>query len=126
MSTVTVEKIMDTFKIEVVKTDEFSVSVDPEVWNKDALEEFAKHFWELENTEEVAKSLAAAVSRLGLEQFYEGFGYIKTFFNDGSVRKQWYQDKNGEFVIRKEEDYSDGLSITVISMDEDIDSNLID
>lgn len=117
---------MEEFKIEVIKTDEFLVQVDPEIWNEEARENWSKSFWDLENNEDVAKSLAEAVSRKGLDEFYEGFGYVKIYFSDGSPRKQWYNDKEGNLKVRTEEDYTNGISITVLSIDDEVETNLID
>jgi len=117
---------MEHFIIEVIKTDEFIVNIDPIIWDEKARKDWSETFWKLNNNEDLAKSLAESVSRQGLENFYEGFGYIKTFYNDGSERKQWYKDKEGNLKFRTEEDYTNGISITVLSMDDDIESNIID
>jgi len=117
---------MEVFKIEVIKTDEFLVKVDPEVWNEEARKEWSNIFWNVDSTEDVAKSLADAVSRNGLEEFYEGFGHVKTFYKDGSERKQWYNDKEGNLKFRTEEHYANGISITVLSMNDDVETNIID
>jgi hypothetical protein len=116
---------MEKFKIEVIKTDEFLVNVDSEFWNEEIRKEWSKTFWNLESNEDLAKSLAESVSRKGLEEFYEGFGYVKTLSKDGSFRKQWYKNKEGELTFRTDEDYTKGLSITILSMDNEIETNLI-
>jgi len=117
---------MEQFKIEVIKTDEFLVKVDPGVWNEETRKEWSNTFWNVDSTEDVAKSLAEAVSRKGLEEYYEGFGRVKTFFSDGTLRAQFKHNDEGVFQILTDEQYCKGVSITVLSMDDDIETNLID
>lgn len=117
---------LEKFKIEVIKTDEFEVEVDSDIWNEEMRIQFGKSFWDLDDTADVAKSLADSVSRKGLEEFYEGFGIVKTLYSDGSVRKQWYTDEKGKLKFRTDDDYTKGITIRVISMDDDVEANLID
>lgn len=117
---------MEEFNIEVVRTDEFKIQVDPNVWNKEALEDWSNTFWDVETTEDIAKALATSVTRKGTCKFYEGFGNVKTEQDDGYVLSQYKRDNKGELVQLTDEDYTNGLKIIIISEDDDYTANLID
>lgn len=112
---------MKKYNIEVVRTDEFLVEIDETEWTFEEIKKWASVFWPAETPEDIAKHLAQSVSRLGTsEGFYEGFGYVKMYRPDGSIRKQF--DSDLEEV--KEENYTVGLAIWIISLDEDYETEI--
>jgi hypothetical protein len=90
------------FKVEVIRTDEFIVEIDEEIYNEEWRKNFEKVFWPLESTEDIAKDLAIHQAERG-DKFQEGYGYIK---RDG---KLWFpiHDKKAQ----------EGLHIRTIDVD---------
>lgn len=116
---------MKKFKIEVIRTDEFEVEIDETVWDKEALKDWSSVFWTVESAEELAHSVAEAVSRNGSQSnFIEGFGNIKTLYRDGAEKTKYRKDENGEWV--KDNDYANGITIRIISEDDDYETETID
>lgn len=117
---------MEEFKIEVIRTDEYKIEVDPNVWTKEELQNWSNTFWNVETTEDIAKALATSVTRQGTCKFYEGFGNVKTEQEDGYVLSQYKRDEKGELVTLTDDDYTNGLKIIIISEDYDYQANLIE
>lgn len=105
------------FKVTVTRIDEYEIEIDETVWTPSELKDWAKTFFPTESLAEFAKHLAGAVMSNGSANgFMEGFGYVKTYRSDGSVREQF-----GALKKVEESQYTTGLSVTPISEDEDFD-----
>ena len=77
---------MKKFKVTVTRTIEYEVEVDENLWGVEQRENFQNTFWDLDPTSyagnneneeaaaEFALALAQQSSRLGCNQFIEGFG----------------------------------------------------
>jgi len=106
---------MKKFDIKVFREDEYKIEVDPKIWDKKTRQEFESVFWPVPDLEDVAKSLASAISSKGILCFYEGFGHVLTFRNG----KEYLQTKrvNGQVLKRSEDDYCKGIIVHVIAHD---------
>jgi hypothetical protein len=112
---------MARFNITLTRIDEYDVHVDETIWTPEAITKWASSFYPTSNAEELAKHLTQAVMNDGSASgFMEGFGYVKTFRADGSVKPQHGQD----FKKLEEADYTEGLSIRVISENEDFEDDI--
>ena len=109
---------METLEIEVTRTDEYKILIDPEVWTKESIKDWASTFVPAESTEDIAKHLATSLLNLGVNHgFYEGFGYVKLFYPDATMMKQY---KGKELI--KDEDYCKGISVYMISVDDEYEA----
>lgn len=115
---------MKQYTVEVKRTDEFKIEIDETVWDKEALSDWSSIFWKLESVEDLAHSVAEAISRNGSEKnFIEGFGNIKVLYRDGDEKTK-YKKEDGNWV--KDEVYCKGITVTIISEDDDYETETID
>lgn len=111
-------------KIEVIRTDEYLVQIDKSVWTEEALADWSSVFWDVDNCDEMSKVVASTICQNGLNRFHEGFGYIKAFNKDGSESIQYQKNDLGEWEEVKE--FVAGITITIISEEEDIETQIIE
>src|ERR1044072_6890973 len=103
---------MAKFNITLTRIDEYEVHVDETIWTPDKITEWASYFYPTSDAEELAKHLSLAVMNEGSASgFMEGFGFVKTYNPDGSVKPQYGQG----FKKVEQADYTEGLSIRIIS-----------
>lgn len=105
---------MKRLQVQAKRTDTYEISIDPVVVDRAYLADYSKHFNRIDTIEELAEDLAAQLIRFGSNNFFEGFGYVKTFNRSGSELTQY---KNGRAVLQDE--LAEGISINIISEDEE-------
>lgn len=106
---------MSTFKITVIRTDEYKIEVEESVWTPEVIKDWAKTFYPAQDTEDIAKYLAGAIMNMGSSQgFIEGFGYVRMFRPDSSLKEQF-----SGFKKIKEEEYSEGIKAIIIDENEE-------
>lgn len=109
-----------TFKADVIRTDSYEITIDEKVWNEQKLAEFSRYFHKVKNTKEVAAAISFSLMRKGTGQFLEGFGFIKTLKKDDTEMVQFIQN----FRKVEPEDYCNGVTVKVISVDADIETEV--
>ena len=115
---------MQKFKVEVVRTDEFEIEIDETVWDEAALEDWSSVFWKVESVQELSQSIAEAISREGSDKlFIEGFGNMKVLYRDGSEKTK-YKKEDGEW--KKDTDYTKGITVRIITEDDDYETSILD
>jgi len=108
---------MKKYSVIITRTDAYEVEVDENVWDEKELNGWSKVFWPIYDTKGVAENAAMAVMRNGAGSgFIEGFGVIKTF--------NWKGNEIGQSSALKESGYSPGLSIKVISEDNEYETDI--
>lgn len=94
------------FRIEVTRTDEYIIEIDDEIYNNDWIADFEQTMYPLDDgIESIAKDIAQFRARVG-KRFQEGYGCIS---ENGCMTSSLNQ-----------EDYAEGIDITVESEDDDI------
>lgn len=106
------------FKVTVTRTDEYVIEVDETIWTPEEIKGWAKTFYPADDPEDIAKHLAGTIMYEGSGNgFMEGFGYVKTFRSDGSLKHQ-----TGEgFKKLTEDQYTKGLSVTPLIENDDFE-----
>ncbi len=111
---------MEKFRIEVVREDEYEVEIDETIWTPENLKEWSSVFWDVENTEEFAESVARAIIRQGIDQgFYEGFGNLSIYYKSGH-RKTVY---GPGYKAIPEAEYAEGIKVFLKYYDDDYNCN---
>lgn len=109
-----------TFKTDVIRTDSYEITIDEKEWNEQKLAEFSRYFHKVKSTKEIAAAISFSLMRKGAGQFLEGFGHIKTLKKDDTEMVQFIQN----FRKVEEADYCSGIIVKVISVDEDIETEV--
>lgn len=110
---------MKKIKVKATRIDEYEISIDPEVWDDQALADWSSVFHKIETVEELAESLAFAVLRFGSGSFMEGFGHVRTLMRSGYDVDQYKRGKDGEILKLAEEDYCKGILVQLVDEDEE-------
>lgn len=92
--------------VQIIRTDDYTIEFDDEVFTEDFLKEWSSVFHEVENLEELAKAVAFQQMRFG-NGFKEGFGHVTI---DG---KKYYPNEY--------ENFAKGINIVINSEDNDFD-----
>ncbi len=107
---------MEKIEIEVSRTDQYLIMVDPEVWNDQKIKEWASVFFQAKNTIDIARHLANSLLILGVNHgFIEGFGYVKIFNQKGYLIKQ-YKGNYTEPV--SDDEYCEGIAVHLVSIED--------
>lgn len=109
---------MAKFNVTVVRTDEYEIEIDENVWTKEEIKEWGNTFWGGSSLRDVASALGTAWMKQGADYFKEGFGYVRELDSNGSPKHIPYKDEKGNYGNLPEEKYAKGLSIKPISEDE--------
>lgn len=110
------EKIV-TFKTTAIRTDEYEIQIDENIWNAEALADYSKVFSPIDSIQELAEHLAFSLLRFGSDHgFIEGFGYVKMYRKNNSPIKHF---RSGGEV--PETEYAKGISAKILSEDDDYD-----
>lgn len=107
---------MAKFSITVIRTDEYEIEIDENIWTPEYINDWSKSFYPAEDAEDIAKHLAAAIMNEGSGNgFMEGFGVVKTLYNNGNEKRQW------ETITKPiaAEDYTKGVSVKIITENDD-------
>lgn len=116
---------MAKFNITVTRTDEYIIDIDESVYTKEALEAWSEVFATVENIEDFAKDFAVAWMRNEDKYFIEGYGYVKEFMENGTLKGIPYRKEDGSFGFPMPVDhYAKGISITPVSQDDDYETEL--
>lgn len=102
---------MKNYNVEITRIDEYEITIDENVWDEAYLKDWSETFHNAD-LEGIASHLAFSAMRFGTGVFFEGFGHVKTYYKNGNEMAQF-----GDF-----EKYCKGISVRIISEDEDIDS----
>ena len=102
---------MNKYEVTATSISSFYIDVDPEVWNGECLKEWESSFYPAPSTKYIAEYLAESLHTQGLGRFYEGFGYVKTFYSDGSEYKQY--NSNGKVT-----EFAGGIKVVIDYLDE--------
>lgn len=116
--------IIMKYKVQVIRTDEYEIEIDENVWNETELKDWSSIFWKVSSTEDVAKNFAIAFMRNEDRYFIEGYGYVKEYLKNGTLRSVPYHDEKGNYMELPEEKYSKGISITAISQDDEYETEI--
>lgn len=111
-------ELVSKFKAEVTRVDTFEITIDKKIWCTTALKEWSNIFIDVKSVKELAAHLSQLVTRQGTKEFYEGFGRVKTIMRDGYPLTQFKKEEN-EWVPLTDQDYCAGITIKIISEDED-------
>ncbi|NRT11508.1 hypothetical protein [Flavobacterium sp. 14A] len=114
------------FTVEVVRTDEYEITIDDSIYTEDYLEQWSESFFETEEgnrQEDFAKHIALGISLAGKAQSLEGFGFVKQAFkpvdeNDiepqyGYNRKQITEQEYTPGIQVKILEYNDGHEVEI-------------
>lgn len=110
------------FNITVTRTDEYEIEIDETIWDEAALKEWSHVFHSVRNVKQVAEDFAIAFMRNENSYFIEGYGYVREYYNDGSL-KTYYKSGEGMTEV-SDEDYAKGMSIKPISQDDNYETEI--
>lgn len=116
---------MAKFKVTVVRTDEYEIEVDENIWTECEIKEWGNTFWGGSSLRDVASALGIAWMKEGRAFFKEGFGYVRELDSNGNPNSIPYKDESGNYSNMPDEKYAKGLSIKPISEDEDYEINAL-
>lgn len=108
---------MKKFRLEITRTDEYHFDVDENIWDEAALKDYSNTFSTVETIPDLLENLAFQVMRFGSDKFYEGFGYVREIDHNGKDVKQYGNDH----IELKESDYCQGITMTLVSEDDEFD-----
>jgi len=108
---------MHTFNLNVIRTDSYKIEIDEQIWNEQALKDWGSVFHRVDTVADIAKHLAICLIRQGYESFIEGYGYIRTFYHNGT---QYTAYKEG-FKPLTDDEYCKGIRVTLGCYDDDYD-----
>lgn len=115
------------YTVEVVRTDEFEIEIDDSIYTDEFIETWSESFYDTEEgsrQEDFVKHLASGLTRAGIANGLEGFGYVKQKFaskNKGVLLSQYSQTKK-----ITEEDYSPGISVKIHQYDDDYQTEIFE
>lgn len=109
------------YKAKVTREDEYLIEIDTEIWTKQEIKSWSESFYDADSAKDIVKHLSYAISSMGLRKFYEGFGYVKMESESGKLIDQY---KDGSWVPLSEDDYVKGLKVTILTHDEDYNTEL--
>jgi hypothetical protein len=115
---------LQTLKIEAVRNDEYRIYIDPDVWTNEAIKEWSNHFFEASGINDIARHLAFSILRFGVEDFIEGFGYVREVDKDGTTKQHFYT-VNGRLDIIPDDKYCKGISVWLVSCDDEYEIDII-
>ena len=95
---------MKKFKITVTRTVDYEVEVDETVYTDEARKKWESTFWDLYleyNAVAFACCLAEQSTRLGVNEFLEGFARVMQNKEQAERYKQYYDDINDNMFIRE-------------------------
>lgn len=110
---------MKKYKVNAIRTDEYEIEIDENIWTEEALEAWNSVFGGCDNLEELAKHLSFSLLRFGYERFLEGFGYVYTVNKKGEKLSQYERDNDGNWIIVS--DFANGIKVKIIREDDDYD-----
>lgn len=110
---------MKKYNVKPIRTDEYIIEIDENVWNEETLKDWGSVFFEVDSLQDIAEHLAFLLMRFGYERFLEGFGYVYTQMPDGYKYTQFARDDNGD--LKEVTEFANGIKVTVICEDDDID-----
>jgi hypothetical protein len=112
--------------VEVVRTDEYEIEIDDSIWTDNAIGDWSEYFFETEEDnrqEEFVKHLAESITSQGIGESIEGFGYVKQkphLSKTDDFPEQCSPD--GKIIVQDQ--YTLGLSVSIISYDKDLKSEI--
>jgi len=111
---------MTKIDTQVTRTDSYLIEIDPKIWTKKAIADWASVFYPAEHIIDIAGHLAQSISNTSINhEYYEGFGYVKKFHADGSQMRQYKGN-----VLLTDDDFSDGIRVRVISHDYEYEAEM--
>lgn len=110
---------MKKYNINAIRTDEYIIEVDENVWNQEALDIWNSVFGGCDTLQELAEHISFLILRFGYERFLEGFGYLYVQSEDGRQKTLFKRDDAGKCVIVTE--FAEGIKVTIISEDDEYD-----
>jgi len=111
---------MKTFETEVIRRDNYEIEIDEEIWNEQALKDWGSVFHPVDSVKDIAKHLAICIIRQGYESFIEGYGYVRTFYSNGTQ----YTAYGEGFKPIADDDYCKGIRVTLVEYDDDYNVDL--
>lgn len=111
------------FNVTVIRTDQYEIEIDENIWNKEARENWGKVFHEVNDVEDVVKDFAVAYMRTDTH-FIEGYGYPKVLYKDGTAKRMMYMNDQNKLENVPEEKMTKGLIIKPIDEDEDYETEI--
>lgn len=105
---------MKKIVVEVLVTNRYEIEIDENAINEGWLNDYKENFTNLSTLEEHAENLAIqrTVNVSRSDTFLEGYGRVRI--------------KNGGFDSKEWEKTADGITIKVLSEDEDIDTFIVE
>ncbi len=113
---------MSKFKITVIRTDEYEIECN---WSESKIKGWSEHFYPGTTQEDIAKHFAVSFMRNENNYFIEGFGHVKEYHKDGSLKSVLIRDnQTGKLRKLREDEYTIGISICPISQDDDYETEI--
>lgn len=103
-------------RVEIKRTDVYTIQFDENIINKAWMADFAKHFYNAGSLEKLAEQLAFSIINNGSNTaFHEGFGNVAMFENGEQIR-HYAGDKK---ILAK--DYTAGIIVHILDENEDFE-----
>ncbi len=103
---------MKKYNVVITRTDEYEIEVDENVWNDAELADWSRVFYKVTSQRDIADDLAGRIMSQGHEGFIEGYGHVKVFYKSGNQAHPYH------------EGYCKGISVKLISEDENYESEV--
>lgn len=113
---------MKKYNINVIRTDEYEIEIDENIWTAEALESWNSAFGGCDDLKALAQHLSLMLLRFGYERFLEGFGYVYVVNENGVKLSQYERDDKGEWKIVT--DFAPGIKVRIIQEDDDYDCEI--
>lgn len=110
---------MKKYKVNAIRTDEYEIEIDENIWTEEALEAWNRVFGGCDDLEDLIRYLSFSLLRFGYERFLEGFGYVYTINKKGEKLSQYERDDDGNWIIVS--DFANGIKVKIITEDDDHD-----
>ncbi|MFW0737603.1 hypothetical protein [Flavobacterium sp. T12S277] len=114
------------YKVEVTRIDEYEIEIDDAIYTNEVIEQWSESFFETDEDcrqEDFAKHLAKGLTRGGIKDGLEGFGFVKQKFHKMPVGELLTQYSSGLKKVTEEE-YSPGLFVNIICHDDDYETEV--
>lgn len=104
---------MKTYKINASRLDRYKVEIDPKVITDSYLKDWSKTFSDVDE-EEYCENLTFQAMIRGTGNFFEGYGYVKTYYEDHEGNRRLKLQYKSGFTEVDEREYAEGIVLIIL------------
>ena len=114
------------YTVEVTRVDEYEIEIDDSIWTDKRISSWSEGFFETDEDsrqEDFAKNLAKSMTHQDIQEFLEGFGYVKQKYHSMEEGDLLYQSEG--FTKISDADYTEGIIVNIISHKDEYETEIL-